>query len=71
MACTREKGSFQIGFEDSVEVGRSKMMREVIPKRKTIILCLKPREARAIRCEVGIAECGVAEEIEIGRAKFT
>jgi len=27
-ACTREKVSFQIGFEDSVRVGRSEIIRE-------------------------------------------
>jgi len=32
-ACTREKVSFSIRFEDSVRVGRSETMREGIPKR--------------------------------------
>jgi len=38
--------SFQFGFEDSVRVVRSEMMREGIPKRKARML--KPREARAL-----------------------
>jgi len=32
IACTREKVTFYIGFEDSVRVDRSEMMREGIPK---------------------------------------
>jgi len=32
-ACTREKVSFEIGFEDSIRVGRSEIMRERIQKR--------------------------------------
>jgi len=33
-ACTSEKVRFYIGFEDSVRVGRSEMMKEGTPKRR-------------------------------------
>jgi len=36
-AYTREKVSFQIGFEDSVIVDRSEMTREIIPMRRASI----------------------------------
>jgi len=37
-ACTREKVSFWIGFEDNVRVDRSEMMRVGIPKRRASML---------------------------------
>jgi len=44
-ACSTEQVSFEIGFEGSVGVNRSKMRREFQTEGP---VCRKPREARAI-----------------------
>jgi len=62
-ACTNEKVSFYIRFEDSVGFGRSEMMREGIPKRRAS-MWKTTRGKRNV-------ETGLGEEIEGGRAKLT
>jgi len=62
-ACTREKVSFQIGFEDSVRVGRSEMTREGISKGRA---CMS--KITRGKSNVGMR---LVEEIEGSRAKLT
>jgi len=60
-ACTREKVSFYIGFEDNARVGRSEMMREGIPKARASM-------SKTTRCKINV-DTRFGEEIEEGRAK--
>jgi len=62
-ACSREKMSFYIGFEDSVRVGRSEMMRDGILKRRTSM-------TKTTRGKSNV-DTRLGEEIEGGRAKLT
>jgi len=62
-ACTREKVSFKIGFEDSVRFGRSQMMRKGIPKGRA-------SRSKTTRGKSNV-DTRLREEIEGGRAKLT
>jgi len=59
----QRKGSFLIGFEDSVRVSRSEMMREGIPKRRASI-------SKTTRGKSNV-DMRLGDEIEGGRAKLT
>ena len=60
---SREKMSFEIGFEGSVSVNRSKMRWEGIPKRGASI-------PKTTRCKSDV-DTRYGEKIEGGRAKLT
>ena len=62
-AFSREKVSFEIGFEGSVSVNRSKMRWEGIPNRGASM-------PKTTRCESDV-DTRYGEKIEGGRAKLT
>ena len=62
-AFSREKVSFEMGFEGSVSVNRSKMMRKGIPKRGASM-------PKTTRCESDV-DTRYREKMEGGRAKLT
>jgi len=66
-ACTREKGSFYIGFEDSVRVGRSEMKKEGIPKERAS-MSETTRGKSNVDTRLGEE---IEGEIEGGRVKLT